>query len=145
MTTALAPFKINWLTLVLWFLANIVSFGLAGAFFHNFPLAFAFAPDVTHLGAFSLLPAIVGLIFGAIPALLIGWSQWMLLRRSLPLSRWWIVSVSAGMGLMHFLSDGFENARDLSPAVLISGLLGRCCMNPFKPALAVADWGHAAT
>jgi hypothetical protein len=115
--------KPNWLTAILWLAINVASFGIAGAFFHNFPLAHTFPPNPAGQGAFSLTPAIVGLFFGAIPALLIGWSQRWLVRRYLPLSRGWIVSASAGVALMHFLSDGFENARDLSAPVVVSGLL----------------------
>ncbi len=124
MTTTLERPQSTGLTAILWLVANIFSFGLVGAFFHNFPLAFTFPPNLARLGTFGLMPALVGgLFFGAIPALLIDWSQQMLLRRYWPLSRWWIVSASTGVALMHFLSDGFENARDLSVAVLISGLL----------------------
>jgi hypothetical protein len=82
-----------------------------------------------------------GVLFGFVPALLIGFLQRVILRRHLPLSRWWIVSASAGMGLMHFLSDGFENARDLSLAVLISGLLvGVIQWRLLHPHLPSAAW-----
>jgi hypothetical protein len=108
---------------VLWLVTNVVGFGLAGAFFHNFPLAFAFPPDLAGLGRFNLMPALLGAAFGFVPALLAGGLQWTLLRRIWPVPRWWIVSVPAGVGLLHFLSDGFENARDLSAAVVLSGLL----------------------
>jgi hypothetical protein len=123
MTTTLALLKTNGLTFSLWLVANLLSFGLVGAMFHNFPLAFAFPPNVSRLGSFRPEAAIVGFFFGFIPALLIGFLQHLILRRHFPLSRWWIISASAGMGLMHFLADGFENARDLSLAVLVSGLL----------------------
>lgn len=119
----LPSLKTNWLTLALWFIANLLGFGFVGAMFHNFPLAFTFPPNISRLGSFRLEAAIAGCFFGFIPALLIGFLQLLILRRHLPLSRWWIISVSAGMGLMHFLADGFENARDLSLAVLLSGLL----------------------
>ena len=116
--------KANWLTMILWPAANLIGFSLAGVFFHNFPLAFAFPPNLSRLGSFSLAPALLGgLMFGAVPALLLGFLQRLTLRRHLPVSRWWIVSASVGMGLMHFLSDGFENARDLSIAVSLSGLV----------------------
>lgn len=108
---------------ILWLLANTLSFGLAGAGFHNFPLAFTFPPDFSQLGSFRLEAAMVGFFFGFIPALLTGFLQRLILRRYFLLSRWWVVTVSAGVGLLHFLSDGFENARDLSFAVLLSGLL----------------------
>lgn len=113
----------KWLTFFGWLAANIIGFGLVGAGFHNFPLAFTFPPNVLQLGVFRLEAAIVGFFFGFIPALLIGFLQRVILRRYLPLSRWWLISVSVGMGVQHFLADGFENARDLSLAVLLSGLL----------------------
>lgn len=126
MTTLTRP-QIHWLTFVLWLIAQVLGFGLVGAMFHNFPLAFTLPPDLVHLGRFSLRPALLGFFFGFIPALLIGFLQWVMLRPLLrlhrPLSRWWMVSVSVGVGLMHFLSDGFENARDLSVAVILGGLV----------------------
>lgn len=122
-TTITRPIS-NGLTLILWLVANVFGFGLVAAMFHNFPLALTFPPNLARLGSFRLMPALLGgLLFGFVPALLIGFLQRSILRHHLPLSRWWIISVSAGMGLMHFLSDGFESARDLSLAVLISGTL----------------------
>ncbi|HJW89463.1 MAG TPA: hypothetical protein VJ436_02355 [Anaerolineales bacterium] len=124
-----------------WILANLIGFGFAGAFFHNFPLAYS-PSNLTRFGAFSLAPAIFGgLFFGAIPALLIGWSQRIVLRRYWPLSRWWILSASIGMGVMHFLSDGFENARDLSIAVLLGGLsVGAFQWLLLQPHLPLPGW-----
>lgn len=113
-----------WILILGWLFTNLIGFGLVGMLFHNFPLAFTFPPNVTRLGAFKFGAAFGGgLAFGAIPALLIGLLQWLILRRYLSASRWWIVSVSAGVGLMHFITDGFENARDLSIAVLLGGLV----------------------
>lgn len=122
MTTTHERPNVNWLTLILWLLANSLSFGLVGAMFHNFPLAFTFPPDVASLGGFRAEAAIVGFFFGFIPALLIGFLQRVILSRSLVLPRWWIISTSVGLGLMHFLADGFENARDLSLAVILGSL-----------------------
>jgi hypothetical protein len=123
MTTTREHPSFNLLTILLWLLGNIIGFGFVGAGFHNFPLAFTFPPEISRLGGFRMEAALVGFFFGFIPALLIGLLQYLILRRRWPLSRWWIVTVSAGVGPLHFLSDGFENARDLSFAVLISGLL----------------------
>lgn len=113
----------RWLTLFFWLLANLISFGLVGAGFHNFPLAFTFPLNLSRLGGFRAEAAIAGFFFGFIPALLIGFLQRAILNRTLALPRLWIISTSVGVGLLHFLSDGFENARDLSLAVLVSGLL----------------------
>lgn len=97
-------------TLVLWWLlANVISFGLVGSVFHNFEL---FTPSFGTLGTFDLPAALFGVVFGAVPSMLIGWLQWLILRRHLPVPRWWILTVSAGIGLNHFVSDGFPNARD---------------------------------
>ncbi|MGB2774332.1 MAG: hypothetical protein WBF31_18625, partial [Anaerolineae bacterium] len=115
-------FKSVWFTALLWLIANILSFGLVGAMFHNFPLASAFPPDVFRLGGFRTEAAIAGFFFGFIPALLIGILQSLILSHRLSVSRWWIISSSIGVGLMHFLADGFENARDLSVSVILGGL-----------------------
>ena len=147
MPTTISRPASHWLTLLLWLIANVISFGLVGAMFHNFPLAFTFPPNLTRLGTFSLAPALLGgALFGFVPALLIGFLQRWILRRHLPLSRWWIISVSAGMGLMHFFSDGFENARDLSLAVLLSGLVvGVIQWRMLRPHLPSAVWWIAAS
>jgi hypothetical protein len=122
MTIPLAPRANIWLKFSLWLLINTLGFGLVGAMFHNFPLAFTFPPTVSRLGSFRAEAAIVGFFFGFIPALLIGFLQRVILERALPLPRLWIISTSLGMGLMHFLADGFEHARDLTLAVLVGGL-----------------------
>jgi hypothetical protein len=142
MTITLERPNVNWLTFMFWLLANVLSFGLVGAMFHNFPLAFTFPPNLTRLGTFGLASALLGgVLFGFVPALLIGFLQRWILRRHLPLSRWWIISVSAGIGLLHFFSDGFENARDLSLAVLLSGLMvGVIQWRLLRPHLASATW-----
>jgi hypothetical protein len=109
---------------VSWISANLAGFGLIGAMVHNFPLAFSLPTGVTRLGRFELMPAILGgLLFGVVPALLIGLGQWLLLRQKLALSGCWNITVSAGLGLQHFLADGFPNARDLSLAVLAASAL----------------------
>lgn len=91
-----------------WLLANVISFGFVGGAFHNFELL---TPSIAGLGTFELAPALVGALFGAVPSILIGWFQWLILRRYIRVSRWWILTVSAGIGLNHFIADGFPNAR----------------------------------
>lgn len=136
----------KWLIALLWLLANTITFGLVGAMFHNFPLAFMFPPNISQLGIFRAEAAIAGFFFGFIPALLIGFLQRMILRPYLPLSRWWLVTVSAGVGFLHFLSDGFENARDLSFAVLLSGLLvGIVQWRLLRPHMPASAWWLAAS
>src|SRR3990172_6901275 len=110
----------NWILVLWWFVANVISFGLVGGAFHNFELL---PPSIAGLGRFELWPALFGAVFGAVPSILIGWLQWFILRRPLPVSSWWILTVSAGVGLNHFVSDGFPNARDP-----IIGLLAGCAV-----------------
>jgi len=117
------PLPTRWRMLFGWGLVNILGFGFVGALFHNFPLAYAFSPSLTHFGAFDGGAALFGFLLGFVPALFIGLMQWWLLCRLWPLSRWWIVTVSAGIGLQHFLADGFPSARDLSLAVLAGSLV----------------------
>ncbi len=109
---------------MLWISVNLAGFGLVGVMFHNFPLAFNLPTGLTRLGRFELMPALLGgVLFGVVPALLVGLGQWLVLRRILALSGWWVITVSAGMGLQHFLADGFPNALDLSLAVLAASTL----------------------
>ena len=122
-TTTVAYPQAKWTLVLWWLLANAISFGIAGALFHNFPLAFIFPPTIVRLGAFYLSPGLAGVLFGAVPSILIGLFQWLILRGKFPVSRWWIFTVSAGVALDHFIADGFPNARDLSIAVVASSAL----------------------
>jgi hypothetical protein len=151
MTVAIERPNFSWLTAVLWIGANLAGFGLVGAMFHNFPLAFGLLAGLTQWGRFELMPALLGgLLFGVVPALLVGLGQWLILRRSLALSGWWIVTVSYGMGLQHFLADGFPNARDLSLAVAAASALtalfqarllkGRVSGSGWWAAAAIGGW-----
>jgi len=121
MTSAVKNFPPASRTFVIgWLLANVVTFGFAGGMFHNFellPLSFA------RPGTFDLPAAGFGAIFGFVPSIPIGWLQWLNLRRHLPISRWWILTVSAGVGLNHFISDGFPHSGDLA-----IGLLAGCAV-----------------
>lgn len=127
MTTMILPrLQINGLTAVLWVGVNVIGFGLAGAMFHNFPLAFAFQfpPPLFDLRSFDVNAAIFGaLLPGGLPGVVIGFCQWLILRRHIRVSRWWILAAVAGISVCHFLSDGFPSARDLTLAVLAGGLV----------------------
>ena len=112
--TTMAPKFILW-----WTLANVVSFGAAAApMFHNFE---THMPTVTVLGTFDPSAAVAGAIAGAVPMALAGYWQRALLRRFLPVSRWWILTLSGGMALNHFVSDGFPDATDPLFALLATG------------------------
>ena len=113
----------KWIFVLWWLLANVISFGIAGGMFHNFPLTFIFPSTAAWLGTFELSPALFGAAFGAVPSILIGLLQWLILRRHLPVSGWWIFTILPGVGFDHFISDGFPNAQDLSIAVLASSAL----------------------
>lgn len=130
----------NWATIILWLVANVLGFGFAGAFLHNFPLNYA--PSLyTFRTPFDLTPGVTGFIFGFIPALLIGWPQRWILRRIWPISRWWIISVSLGMGVMHFLADGYVYAGDGSGFVLIGGLIvGVIQWRLLRPHVPASHW-----
>jgi hypothetical protein len=139
---------INWVFWFWWLLINILGFAIAGLLFHNFPFAFSFPPNLRQWGEFEIGAAIFGgLAFGVVPALPIGFGQWMILRRYFHLSRWWIVSTPLGIGLLHFLNDGFPNAYDQSAAVLVSGLLvGILQWNLIRPAInSSAKWWIVAS
>ena len=55
--------------------------------------------------------------------LLAGYWQRSILRRYIPVSRWWIVTVSGGMALNHFVSDGFPDATDPLFALLATSFV----------------------
>lgn len=111
------PFWFGWASL------NAFGFALAGLLFHNFPFAFGFPPSIAGLGQFEIAPAVFGAVLGAVPLIPVGWLNGVLLRRHFALSRWWGGALPVGVGLLHFLSDGFPNAYDLSLAVLASGVV----------------------
>lgn len=117
----IAPQKIGWSFWLGWVLINSLGFAASGLMFHNFPTAFSFPPSFEGLGVFAITPALAGFLFGAIPSLPISALGWWLLRRHISLSRWWILALPLGIGLLHFLSDGFPNAYNLSVPVLASG------------------------
>ena len=147
MPTAPALLTRRWLLIPLWLAANVLGFGLVGAGFHNFPLAFSFPPSLIGLSQFQFGPGLLGgLMFGFTPALLVGLAQWALLRPLLAPSRWWILTVPAGMAWQHFLNDGLPNARDLGWAVLLSaGLTGLLQMRLLRSRPAFSRWWLAAS
>lgn len=117
-------------TITRWTLASAISFGVTGALFHNFPVLYRTPPMFGGLGRFDLnAAAFGGLAFGALPALLIGTVQRAVLRRHLKLPRRWILTFALGVGALHFISDGFPDAHDMTLAVVASGM-----------ALAVYQW-----
>ncbi len=119
---------------------------MAGLLFHNFPFAFDFPPSIERLGQFEIQPAIVGVLFGVVPSIPIGLLQWLILRRYFSLSRWWILSIALGIGLMHFLGDGFPYAQDLSVAVFTSGaLVGVFQWNLLRQAIGSSAWWVVAS
>ena len=125
----------------------MLGFALAGWLFHNFPFASTFPPNITRLGHFDIQAAVIGaVLFGFIPCVPIGLAQWVILRRRLPISSWWIVSIPLGVSLLHFLSDGFPNAGDLSVAVIASGaLIGIFQWNLMRAQVVSSEWWIAAS
>lgn len=113
--------KFGWLSWTIWLLINALGLVMAGFLFHNFPTPFVFPPGTRSLGSFDLAPAVMGFLFGAVPSFPAAWLGWLLFRRHFSLSRWWMAALPLGVGLLHFLSDGFPSAYDLSIAVLASG------------------------
>jgi phosphoglycerol transferase MdoB-like AlkP superfamily enzyme len=56
--------------------------------------------------------------------MLAGAPQWLLLRRHLPLSAWWITAVALGIGLTHGLVDGSASWAAFLPLImLVSGIV----------------------
>ncbi len=130
----------RWSILIGWLFINLIGFAFAGAFLHNFPLQYS--PSIhTFRTRFDLAPAVVGFIFGFTPALLTGWLQWVILRRHWQISRSWIISVPLGMGVMHFLADGFVYAGDGTGFVLAGGLVvGAVQWQLLRPNTPAAHW-----
>jgi hypothetical protein len=111
----------GWTLVPWWAAANVIGFGLAAApVFHNF---WTDVPSIAALGRFEPSSAVAGAIAGAIPSFFIGFLQRSVLRRYLPLSRWWIATLAVGMALNHFISDGFPDATDSLIVLLATGAL----------------------
>jgi hypothetical protein len=128
--------------LLLWLAVNIVGFGVLGAMFHNFPVVYNVPPGPWRLGGFSLQPAILGgILFGAVPAMLVAFAQRWVLRPAVDLSWWWLGTVPVGVGLSHFMLDGYEYAADLSGAVFLGGLaMGLAQWAVLRRALSGSGW-----
>jgi hypothetical protein len=117
-TGAQARRAAGWLFVLWWTLASVIGFALMGAVFHfpgdlYSPALFApFGLPFGLFGAFFRAFDVSAGIFGAVlagmtGALLAGLPQWLLLRRYLALSAWWIAAMALGIGLTHGLVDGY--------------------------------------
>lgn len=112
----------TWLFVAGWTLACIVSFGAISAELHNFPVTSGIAPESTRFNDFDSGAALFGMLLGGLPATLIGLWQWLALRRPVRMRRLWILTPTVGIGLQHFLQDGFPDASDMTFAVVVGAL-----------------------
>lgn len=107
---------------VAWTLVSAVGFAVLGVLFHNFPIAYRMPPVFRYHGHFDLQAAVFGgVAFGALPTLLVGIAQRLVMRRRLAMTWRWILTPALGVGSLHFAFDGFPDARDMTLAVVISG------------------------
>jgi hypothetical protein len=111
----------SWLFVLSWTLISVISFAVQGWVFHYpgdlynpatfTPLGFPIALYGALLRTFAVSAATFGLLLATVTgAVLTGLPQWLLLRRLLPLSAWWIAAVALGIGVTHGLVDGFAAA-----------------------------------
>jgi hypothetical protein len=126
----------NWLFVLWWTLAGVIGFAIQGWVFHYpgdlYTNQDMFVPFTLPFDLFPFFPtafSIEAALFGAIlatptGALLAGLPQWLLPRRHLALSAWWITAVALGIGVTHGLVDGSSSWTAFLPLVmLVSGTI----------------------
>jgi hypothetical protein len=122
----------GWLFVLCWTLVSVVGFAVQGWVFHYpgdlytnmdlfVPFALPFDLFPYFPAAFSIEAALFGVILATLTgALLAGLPQWLLLRRHLALSVWWIAAVALSIGLTHGLVDGSSSWPLFLPLIMLA-------------------------
>jgi len=122
-TTTIERPQAYWLTVVLWLTASLTGYGLVGAMFH-FPSGFPPNTDEFNLGAFF-----GGAMQGFLSGLVVGFLQWLVLRRQVARAGRWVLWTAVGLGVVHAFGDALPDPVSLLTIGLVGGL-----------ALGVAQW-----
>jgi len=121
----------SWLFVLWWTLVGIIGFAAQGWMFHYpgdlyanpdvfVPFALPFALFPYFSAAFSIAATLFGVILaGVTGTILTGLPQWLLLRRHLALSAWWIMTVALGIGVTHGLVDGSASWTAFQPVIML--------------------------
>lgn len=122
----------SWLFLLLWVVVSALGFLFIGVMFHypgDIPRGdfVVFDLPIALLELFAVIfnpgAALFGFLLATLTGLLVGWLQWLVLRRYLAGAAWWIAAVALGIGVNHAFFDGAPLA-DFAPLfVVISGLV----------------------
>jgi hypothetical protein len=115
-TTTLERSKANGLTVVLWLVASLIGYGLVGAMFH-FPSGFPPNTDEFNLGAFF-----GGAMQGLLSGLVVGFLQWLVLRRRIDRAGQWVLWTAVGLGVVHAFGDALPDPIALPVVGLVGGL-----------------------
>jgi len=116
MTTTLERPKSNWITVILWLGASLAGYGLVGATFH-FPSGFPPNTDEFYPGALF-----VGAMQGFFSGLIVGFLQWLVLRRQVARAGRWVLWTAVGLGVVHAFGDALPDAVSLPTIGLVGGL-----------------------
>jgi hypothetical protein len=115
-TTTLERPKANWLTVILWLTASLIGYGLVGAMFH-FPSGFPPNTGEFNLGAFF-----GGAMQGLLSGLVVGFLQWLVLRRQVARAGQWVLWTAVGLGVVHAFGDALPDPIALPIIGLVGGL-----------------------
>ncbi len=109
--------------MVLWLVASLVGYGFIGLMFH-FPSGFPPNTDAFNLGAFF-----GGAMQGSLSGIVVGFLQWLVLRRQVARAGRWVLWTAVGLGAVHAFGDALPDPVSLLTIGLVGGL-----------ALGVAQW-----
>ena len=105
--------RVAWSFLFWWWLANAVGFFVA--VFAHFPGDFR---NVGEIREFVWATALFGGTVGTIFAIPVGFFQWLVLRRWLGVSKFWILATAVGVGFTHALNDATPHTISLEIEML---------------------------
>ena len=115
-TTTIERSQAHWLTASLWLVASLIGYGLVGAMFH-FPSGFPPNTDEFNLGAFF-----GGAMQGFLSGLVVGFLQWLVLRRLVDRAGRWVLWTAVGLGVVHAFGDALPDPVALPIIGLVGGL-----------------------
>lgn len=125
--------RVAWSFLFWWWLANTVGFIIA--VFAHFPGDFR---NVAEIREFVWATALFSFMLGMFFAFPVGIFQWLVLRRWLAVSKFWILATAIGVGFTHALNDATPHSISLEIEMLAGsvfvGIVQSLVLKKFVPA-----------